>query len=317
MIKAYFYLILSSVLLSVMSLLRKEFQRKNGSLYSILFFSVFAALIIVLCGNVVSACRGFQIYKKIDAAIIAAASIYGLVTLGSTMLCILGTKFGNVSVLVMFATLGQIVLSSVYGLMFDAENNRFSVSVIIGYMITAVIIALSFLSSKGPQDEKRRKNKKIFLFFCVALFLVNGLALPILSLFTRMRPAYSGTDFLTISSAFTFLYGGIFLLVLCVCKKKKPSSVPDVGAIEKSPERGISKYSVLLIILYAFVYFGSDLLALLCTSLIPIVIQAPLSFSISIVVLTIFDFIIYKERPSKSNMIQMILAVICNIFFAL
>ena len=68
---------------------------------------------------------------------------------------------------------------------------------------------------------------------------------------------------------------------------------------------------------YAAVCFASNLLAVLCTSLLPIVVQAPLSFCISVIVLAAADFIIYREKLTKGNVIQLILAAASNLFFAL
>lgn len=300
----------------MMSLLRKEYQRKNGTFFSTVVFTVLTALIISVFGNILTFFTGFRLYKEADSVVIAAAAAYGLVSLISTFLCVLGTKYGNVSVLIMFATLGQIVLSSFYGLIFDSENNTFSLPVALGYLVTAAIVTLSFIETNLREKEDGAKNKKVFILFCIALFFINGCALPIFSLFTRLRPDYASNDFLTINSMFGLAYSGILLAVLYFFKVKKKfrDNCQSEICAEKKARYG---YALLLVASYSLAYFASDYLSLICTSLIPIVIQAPLSFSISMIILILFDFIIYKEKPSRINFIQVILAVICTVCFAL
>ena len=61
----------------------------------------------------------------------------------------------------------------------------------------------------------------------------------------------------------------------------------------------------------------SESLAMKTTSLIPIIIQAPLSFSLSILFIAVFDKIIFKTKLTKTVILQLILSIACSVLFAL
>ena len=305
MLTAYLYLVLSSIFLCAMSLLRKQYQRISESYFSVLVFVFLSNAAMAVIGNIAAAFQGFAFYGQTDGAVLGIAAAYAAVSFASTFISVKGTKYGNVSVLIMFANLGQLVISSVYGLIFDAQNNSFGAMTVFGYVTAAAIMVLSLFAKKKGEDASEKKNGKIFFLLCAVLFLFNGAALPLCSLMTRLRPQYGSSNFLTLSSMFGTAIGAI--ATLAALPSKKASGLVRRGIVARGG----------LIVLYAGACFVSNLLAVLCTTLLPIVVQAPLSFSISMIVLMLFDFLIYKEKPTKINALQIALAVACNVFFAL
>ena len=110
-----------------------------------------------------------------------------------------------------FATLGTLVISTLYGLVSDPVRNRLNIFNVIGLIIAVTIIALSFLQAYKANsveiEEGKPQNNKKFLMFCIAIFLFNGSALSVYSMFTSQRAEYGGLNFI-------FLY--LFLcVVLC------------------------------------------------------------------------------------------------------
>ena len=73
--------------------------------------------------------------------------------------------------------------------------------------------------------------------------------------------------------------------------------------------------SILIIIGYAVLAFTSDKLSLTCSGMVPLIFQAPVEFCVPIVVIAIIDFIIYRERLSKRQYIQLLTAFLsCGCF---
>ena len=70
-------------------------------------------------------------------------------------------------------------------------------------------------------------------------------------------------------------------------------------------------------LIYGVTFFLSEFFSLETTSLLPIVIQAPLSFAVSVIIVALADYLIYKQKMTKLEWLQIALAVISGVFFAL
>ena len=68
---------------------------------------------------------------------------------------------------------------------------------------------------------------------------------------------------------------------------------------------------------YAALAVLSERLSISCAGIVPLVFQAPVSFCVSIIVVSALDIVIYREKLSKIEILQIIFAVICNIMFML
>ena len=73
--------------------------------------------------------------------------------------------------------------------------------------------------------------------------------------------------------------------------------------------------SILIIIGYAVLAFMSDKLSLTCSGMVPLIFQAPVEFCVPIVVIAIIDFIIYREKLGKRQLVQLLTAFLSCGFF--
>lgn len=78
-----------------------------------------------------------------------------------------------------------------------------------------------------------------------------------------------------------------------------------------------SKHSIAVIICYALLFFSSELLSLLCSGMIPLVMQAPMAFCVPIITTAVIDYVVYKVKLTKLTVIQMVFAALCCIGFVL
>ena len=199
----YLLLLLGSVLLCAMAAVRKEYQRGVGAtLKSTLIFMGVSSLFVCLIGVVYCCATDFALIKQADGFIVGLSLAFAFILTVNTCLGIFGAKYGSLAVLMMFAPLGTLVISTIYGLITDPVKNQLSGFTVLGLCLVGIIIALSFLAEKlkrkqGSETEKpNKKNEKIFIFLCLAVFLFNGVALSAYSMFTSNRPNYGGFNFI-------------------------------------------------------------------------------------------------------------------------
>ena len=163
--------------------------------------------------------------------------------------------------------------------------------------------------NKKKEDIDKTKNAKIFILICLAIFVFNGSALSVYSLFTSNRAEYGGFNFIFLYLFFCAVLCGLVLFVLWAINKKKGSDLAIKNCVEKRP--------LICTLIYGALFFGSEFLSIMTTTILPIVIQAPLTFAMNVVIVAIVDYLIYKQKLTKIQIIQIALAIISGVCFAL
>ncbi len=316
---AYVFLVVSAVCLSVMAVLRKKYCDESGSgLISLLRFMVLQGIIAASVLAVYVFITGQAgAFMRTDAFTLINVFATAICTSATLVICICGAKYGNLTLLMMFATLGSLVLSSVYGVLFDSERNGLGVFKIVGFVLTAVILALTVPFKKnndgsGETEAERGarqsgKDKKIYALLCVIIFFTNGVVLVFYSAMTKYRPEYPAPNFIVLYMATLAAISLIPCIVYTVIKK---------GNVIPNNDIKLGK-QLLLIVAYSVAAVLSEVSSYNCTSLIPIIVQAPLSFTIEILLTGVADYVMFKAVPDKIQVVQMLLAVICSVCFVL
>ena len=307
----YLLILLNSVLMCVMAAVRKEYQRKaDATLKSTLVFMGVSSLFVCLIGLGYCFFTDFALIKQADGFVVGLSALFAVILTTNTCLCIFGAKFGSLAMITTFATLGTLVISTLYGLIFDPLKNQLGVFNSIGLLLAVLIIILSFLENKGEtqMDNSERKKAKIFILICLAVFFFNGSALSVYSIFTGNRASYGGFNFIFLYLFFCVLLcavslGGLFLFN----KQKQGLSIKD--SIVGKP--------LVCSLIYGIVFFCAEFCALTTTSILPIVIQAPLSFAINVIIVAVVDYFIYKQKLTKVQLLQIGLAIVSGACFAL
>ena len=312
----YLLLLLSTVFLCAMSAVRKEYQRRaDATLKSTLIFMGVSSFFVCLIGIIYCCFTDFKLIKEANSFIIGLSVAFAVILTVNTCVGIFGAKYGSLAVLIMFATLGTLVISTVYGLISDPVKNQLNGFTIFGLCLVVGIIILSFVGEKlkvkgtGETEKQNKKSEKVFIFLCLAAFLFNGVALSVYSIFTSNASEYGGFNFIFLYLFFCVL---ICILVLAVLftidkKKKKPLEI----------KKYVSGKALVLSIVYGIVFFISEFCALTTTSILPIVIQAPLSFAMNVVLVALVDYLLYKQKLTKIQFIQIGLAIVSGICFVL
>lgn len=245
MIIPLLWLTLSNICVCAMSLFRKQYEKTNGTKFVsvLVFLCASSAFICIGAFAVLGAKITFNGLSFLLAFALSCISILGAVT------ALVGLKYGNMSILMIFARMGGIVLSCLYGLIFDSSKNTLNVWKIVGFVLVAIILALSFVYEKKETEgveAKNKKNQSIFAFFCILIFF-NGLALPIMSLQTRFNPEYEALDFTVLYIFFQFLISLIaFVLMYLLTKNKSEINQEIKGCVAWKGIWSVLAYSVVL-----------------------------------------------------------------------
>ena len=221
---SYLLILLSSVLLCGMSAVRKEYQRNaDATLKSTLVFMGISSLFVCIIGIIYACATNFALVKNADGLVVGLSILFAFILTVNTCLCIFGAKYGSLAILTMFATLGTLVISTLYGLITNPMLNKLNAFNIIGLCIAVVIIALSFFEEvkKKKQEEcNNSKSSKIFIFICLAVFIFNGSALSVYSLFTSNRLEYGGFNFIFLYLFFCTVLCGFILFILWIINER-------------------------------------------------------------------------------------------------
>lgn len=301
------FILSTSICFGAFSLIRKKYQEYNGSgLLSTVIFVVFYTLFEIAISLLISLCFSqINQLSNITPLTVTVAAIFSATSFISTIICIIGTAYGSLPILMMFATLGSIAISSTYDIILGQAQitNRY----IAALLFIAVILIINIINDKKSANESK-KSSFIFKLLCVVVFFTNGVGLVFYHIFAINNPVFGNFNFIALYSAFGLIIALIALVFLCTARRKNNS----FSAIIK-----INWKSYLLILLYSILLCVSEALALNTTSIIPVSIHSPLSFAISLVFVTIFDSIFYKTKPNKLQLVQMGAAVLSAILISM
>ena len=287
--------------------MNKLYQQKNGSaittslLYTTL--SGFAGGLLFLCIN------GFKISITPFSVLCAA---------GIAILCVSYTLFGfkifsigNFSVFTMFLMLGGMLLPFIYGILFlgDVENMTKSALVcrITGVILLIISMVFPCLSEKSG-ESRGKSSKMLFIFLCLCVFFMNGFV-SILSKVHQIESTYATVDansFVIITNVINGLVSGAVLLGICISRKKLPKLAPDFSKLN---------LAVIVVLYAAFNDIAYLLQLIVAASDLPASVQYPMVTGGSIVLTALSGYVFFKEKPSKTALIGIVLAFASTFLF--
>ncbi len=293
---ALLLIILASSGVGLMGELRKIYQVKNGT-------GIISTALFMLFFNVIATIGGLAFSEKLPLNLpgIGMAFIFAVAALVTAVLCLVGTAWGNVSVIVACAMLGKLILPSAYGMILLPEENVMTVAKAFGFLFAFLTLFLNFVPD---QSGKKNEHALKFKLACVIVFFTQGSALIIYNLVTRMGLA--GNGFVTLYMAISAILTGIAMIVPFMKNK---------NVFQTELKNSLSKTSIFIIVGYAVLNFVSDKLSLTCSGMVPLIFQAPVEFCVPILVIALIDFIIYREKLNKRQLIQLLTAFLsCGCF---
>lgn len=174
----------------------------------------------------------FSLIRQLDGLVLGLSALFSLILTVNTCLCIFGAKYGSLAILIIFANLGTLMISMIYGLITDPVRNELNGFNILGMVFLPVILALSFFAErKNKQTEETGKQHQHgwkFLMICILIFFFNGSALPVYSAFSTYRGGYGGFNFIFLYLFFCILLCAVALAMLLCLQRKKADPVSNV-----------------------------------------------------------------------------------------
>lgn len=311
----YLLILLCCLLMCGMAVSRKAYQRSvDATLVTTVTFMGVCSLSICLIGVICGIFTDFAMICQMDRFVLGIGIAFAVILTVNTCLCIFGAKYGSLAMVLAFANLGTLVISAVYGLISDPERNRLSVFKGIGSVLVMMILVISFLeekrSPKDGKDRKAQKDKRIFVGICLLIFLFNGSALPIYSAFSTYRGDFGSFNFIFVYMFFCVILCGMTLTALgLLCLRNHCTVKPEV-------KKCLSRKPLCCTLVYSCLFLFSEYCSIRATGMIPIVVQAPLCFSVEVILSAIADFVLYGQKMTKMQLVQMVLAVAGGVLFA-
>lgn len=297
MLIPYILLVASSLCLSVMAMMRKMYQENVGTrLEGTLWFSAISSFIAFGIGYFISG--GFEF----EPVVSLLASAYAFCCTSTAILLIVGTKFGSVSKTIMYATMGSLVLPAIFGLAFDPED-RLTLEKALGFLFAI----LTFFA--GTPQRGNESGEKKGTWINITVFFTNGLALVVFKTKALLRPEFSQSAFV---SEYMLIAATVSLILFAYLALRRKNGI---GCVEI--RKLLGRKALWPIVTYAVLFFLADYLAINCTSMIPLTVQAPLSFCLTILGTAMLEFVIYKQTFNKKDYVQMVFALLCSVCFVL
>lgn len=300
------FISIGSICFGIFSLIRKKYQEFNGSeLFPTILFMVFYSITEVIVALAVSAMfKEITNIANVTPLTIILGAVFSFTGFVTVVLCIIGAGYGSTPILMMFATLGSLVISSTYDIVLGQTtiDNKYIAALI----FIAIILLINILNDR--KEAKKEKTSLAYKIICVVIFFTNGVGLVIYHIFAINCGSFGNFNFIALYSVFGLIIGLLATLFLCVFKKKQ-NSIKRVKEIKWK--------SYVLILLYALFICACEALSLNTTSILPVSIHSPLSFALSLIAVTVLDCIVYKVRLKSSQIMQMACAVLVAILLSI
>ncbi len=296
----FILLIIASVCIGGMAECRKGFQVSNGTgLYTTLIFSVLNSAAATLI------CLFFIREYSFEFARIAFSAFYSVATVTISSFCLVGSAWGNVTLLIASASLGGLVWPSLFGFIFEPQDNKVTIFKIFGFIFAFICLAILFISPKN-NDSKNNKQSKKFIISCFLVFIFQGSALII---FKMINNLFGTTQYFNFMAEYMLLSAVLCCLLAWIINRKAKVKVEYIKILKSK--------SALFALAYAILFFISEFLSLKCVSMVPLTFQAPMSFCIPIIVTAVLERVIYKTKIDKKEIVQLVSAMIACICFVI
>ena len=294
------YLFLGSICVASFSVLRKKYQQISGkSIFQSVLFITTAMVSVFLLVILLSLAFGqFGQIANITPLTFGLGTAIAICCVPSALISVIGTAFGSLPILMTFAYLGLMFMSSIYD--FALGYNTISNNYVASLIFIAVVIAINVIEGRKAEGEVK-KNSRIFSLLCILLFFTNGSVLIFYKIFTNECSSFGQLNFIGLYAVLESIIAGIIVLIMILVNRKRKIPFKEVRPMEKK--------CLLIIVAYSLFFIGSEYLALNTTALLPISIQSPLSFAISIITITIFDAIVTKAKIKDIQIVQIAAAI--------
>lgn len=289
--------------MSGMFALNKLWQKSNGA--GIKTSLLYTALTGIFIGVIFFAVGGLRV-RITPFSLVCAAAVAAL-CLGYNLIGFKVFSIGSYSVYMMFLMLGGMLLPFIYGMLFldDAEGVR-PVSLAARFLGVALLTLSLVLPCLG--DKKDKKNSKLFITLCVAVFILNGFVSITSKIhqIETVRQTVDATSFVALTNGINGLASAVILLFLCLRDKKPPELAKNFPV-----------WKIILTPLACGALNGSSYLCQLvaAASDMPASVQYPMITGGTVILSAVVGRVFFGEKQSKMSLAGTILAFAATFLF--
>lgn len=296
MVEAYLLFFLISIISPANNIFFvKKYQLSAGTSFkanSLYIFINGAASVVIPSAVMIFTKVPLQItgYSFFMASSIVASSAINSITM------LKAYESGQMAVASIFSTIGNIVLSCIYGILFLKETLS-----IVG--IVAVILMISSVILITETNKNSKINFKLLIVYL--LLIISSSATTILSKQHQVESAFPTVDTLNFSfwiAALRTVAFAFIIPVLILHKKKNPNETQFKKPIIYGTTASLISGSCYII-------------TLLTNKLLNISITSPLTTGLYIIVSTLLPFIIFREQLNKKQIFGVIMSFIGTMMF--
>ena len=283
----YLMIIAASVLLAISgAVLTKNYQLSAGTdFYATVMLMLISGFVTVVFAVIV-------LFVSHEALEMAPYSI--LIAGGSTMSVVIGMfcklkayEAGQVAILNVFYSMGCVLISCVWGLLFLKETISFRQAMAILWIIVAIML---ITVKPGEKPNKR------MLWIYLLIFIAGGME----SVFSKIHQVEE--NYTTVNElSFLFWVGAIRAIIFVpffLFLKQKQGKTRHLPTSAFASAVGMTVFGSIYCIV-----------TLIVAAVLPITITSPLSTGINVGLTAFLPWLIYKEKMSKQEIIGVILSM--------
>lgn len=289
--------------MSGMFALNKLWQKSNGAVIKTSL--LYTALTGIFIGVIFFAVGGLRV-RITPFSLVCAAAVAAL-CLGYNLIGFKVFSIGSYSVYMMFLMLGGMLLPFIYGMLFldDAEGVR-PVSLAARFLGVALLTLSLVLPCLGGKKDK--KNGRLFITLCVAVFILNGFVSITSKIhqIETVRQTVDATSFVALTNGINGLASAVILLFLCLRDKKPPELAKNFPV-----------WKIILTPLVCGALNGSSYLCQLvaAASDMPASVQYPMITGGTVILSAVVGRVFFGEKQSKMSLAGTILAFAATFLF--
>jgi len=294
----YLLIMLSVLLLALGFILQKLYQRGSeqttlgGVDFSILSAAFSLVLLLAMSGFSLS----FSWYSAVNSLLRSACCLaYTVIGFGIM-------RRGHMALYMLFLMSGGMVLPAVWGWLFLGEDVL--PLRVLGVAVILVSIALT------NRDGGKRPDAKMILA-CLAVFVLNGFV----SVFSKLHQIE--TVYPIVSTECYALYGTVASLLMSICLRFALSRGVRKNTSASTEKKPLLRALTPILIVAGYSILGSvsSLLQLWGAVNLPASLLYPMITGGSIVFTSLFAFLFFKERPSRSEWVGIALCFVGTLLF--
>ena len=281
---------------------------RNGLCVSLAFTVVFSLVATLAC-TIIGGGLPFHVTESILLAI-----AFSVVTIGFSLLGIVVVRLGSMSMYSMFATLGAIVISFLYGIIFNGEGATTSAWRYVAVVIMVVSLVFPVLDDMRGKDKGDKKGARlVFWLACFLGFVVNGMTGPIMTVQEGVQKAgaeITSIQFCGLYMLFTAGLALVILAVLLLIPKTRPQAIQAKQILGVKPLLFSAGYGAVTCV-------GNSLNIEALSHGVPSSVQFPVVNGGVILVTALIGMFAFREKSGILTKVGLGLTLIASVLFVL